>query len=89
MNNSTEIRGIADGVAALSVCESLLLAMGDLKIMGEKEAVGIITDAANAHRGAGSTSQDRPSTLRSSQSWIGSLPVAIRSGAPEPGANGI
>ncbi len=48
----------ASGLAALSICESLILAMGDLKIMGEKDAVGVITDAASAHRGAGSSTQD-------------------------------
>ena len=52
MANSTDIDGAASGVAALSICESLLLAMGDLKLMGEEEIVGIITDAANAHRDA-------------------------------------
>lgn len=59
MANPTDTRDIAAGVAALSICESLLLAMGDLKIMGETEAVGVISDAANAHRGAGSTTQDK------------------------------
>ena len=59
MTNPTEINGVAAGIAALSICESLLLAMGDLKIMGEKEAIGIITDAANAHRGAGASKIDR------------------------------
>ena len=49
---------IASGVAALSICESLLLALGDLKIMGETEAIGVITDAASAHRNAGANSQD-------------------------------
>jgi hypothetical protein len=35
MANSNDIGDVASGVAALSVCESLLLAMGDLKIMNE------------------------------------------------------
>ena len=30
MTNPTEINGVAAGIAALSICESLLLAMGDL-----------------------------------------------------------
>lgn len=45
----------AAGMAALSICESLILAMGDLKIMGESDAVAVITDAASAHRAAEGT----------------------------------
>lgn len=52
MTHPTDLTNIASGMAALSICESLLLAMGDLKIMGEKEALGVIDDAAAAHRGA-------------------------------------
>ena len=59
MTNPTDLRSTASGVAALSICESLLLAMGDLKIMGEHNAIGIITDAANAHRGAGASPEER------------------------------
>lgn len=55
----TEIQNTASGLAALSICESLLLAMGDLKIMGENDAVGVISDAASAHRGAGSTADEK------------------------------
>jgi len=50
MANSNDVGDVASGVAALSICESLLLAMGDLKIMNEKEAVGVIEDAAAGHR---------------------------------------
>jgi hypothetical protein len=49
----------AAGVAALSICESLILAMGDLKIMGEHDAIGVISDAAEAHRGAGITKEQK------------------------------
>jgi hypothetical protein len=52
MINPIDKNNIASGVAALSICESLLLAMGDLKIMNETEAVGVINDAAEAHRAA-------------------------------------
>lgn len=48
----------ASGVAALSICESLLLALGDLKIMDEKEVMGVIADAANAHREARGSAKD-------------------------------
>lgn len=38
------------GTAALSICESLLLALNDLGILPEAEIVGILTDAAAVHR---------------------------------------
>ena len=50
MASSNDIGDVASGLAALSICESLLLAMGDLKIMKEADAVGVIEDAAAAHR---------------------------------------
>lgn len=59
MDKATDIRSTAAGLAALSICESLLLAMGDLKIMGEDDAVGVVSDAAAAHRDAGGTPEDR------------------------------
>jgi len=37
------------GLAALSICESLLLALNDHKILPEREIVGILQDAAAAH----------------------------------------
>ena len=40
------------GLAALAICESLLLAMNDRKILPEREIVGILTDAAAAHENA-------------------------------------
>lgn len=42
----------ASGMAALSICGSLLLAMGDLKLIDEKQAIGVINDAAAAHQAA-------------------------------------
>jgi hypothetical protein len=58
MTTPTDMRSTASGVAALSICESLILAMGDLKLISEHDAVGVITDAASAHRGAGGSPQD-------------------------------
>ena len=58
MTIPADLHNTASGLAALSICESLILAMGDLKIMGEKDAIGVISDAADAHRGAGSTVDD-------------------------------
>jgi hypothetical protein len=59
MVESTDINGAASGLAALSICESLLLALGDLKLMGEKEIVGVVEDAATAHRNVGDTARDK------------------------------
>lgn len=46
----TEPTDIA-GSAALSICESLLLALNDGKILPEREILGILRDAAAAHEG--------------------------------------
>ncbi len=37
------------GIAALSICESLLLAINDRNLLPEAEIVGILRDAAAAH----------------------------------------
>ena len=58
MVESTNIGDAASGLAALSICESLLLAMGDLRLMNEKEVVGVVVDAAEAHRNAGESARD-------------------------------
>ena len=48
----------ASGLAALSICESLLVSLRDLKIMGEKEVVGLLQDASAAHHNAVASAQD-------------------------------
>jgi hypothetical protein len=40
------------GQAALTICESLLLALNDRNILPEREIVGILRDAAAAHEEA-------------------------------------
>ena len=40
------------GTAALAIVESLLLCLGDKKILTEREVVAILTDAAAAHHNA-------------------------------------
>lgn len=40
------------GHAALAICESLILALSDRAIIDEREAIGILEDAATAHRNA-------------------------------------
>ena len=58
MASPTDLRSAASGIAALSICESLMLALGDLNILGEVDAIGVIKDAASAHRGAGASPED-------------------------------
>ncbi|MEK0163719.1 hypothetical protein VWZ88_13445 [Phaeobacter sp. JH20_36] len=43
------------GMAALSICEALLLAMNDHKLLPEREIVGILRDAAKTHENAAVT----------------------------------
>lgn len=40
------------GLAALSICEALLLAMNDRGLLPEKEILGVLRDAAAAHENA-------------------------------------
>ncbi len=40
------------GNAALTICESLLLAMNDLDIISERKIIGILQDAATTHEEA-------------------------------------
>lgn len=40
------------GTAALAICESLLLALNDHKVLPEREILGILRDAAAAHEDA-------------------------------------
>ena len=47
----------ADGMAALGICESLLLALTDLKVIDEQEARDLLTDVATTHNEAAAASQ--------------------------------
>jgi hypothetical protein len=38
------------GAAALSICESLLIALNDLNVIDDKETRAVLTDAAETHR---------------------------------------
>jgi hypothetical protein len=40
------------GAAALAICESLILCLGDRKILAEREVIGIMQDAIAAHLNA-------------------------------------
>ena len=46
-----------DGTAALGICESLILAMTDLKIMSEENARTLLADVESTHQSAADTSQ--------------------------------
>ncbi len=59
MTTMKDMDGSASGVAALSIVESLLLALGDLKLMDESEVLGVISDAAEAHRVVSDSPSDR------------------------------
>ena len=46
------------GTAALAICESLLLALNDHNVLPETEIVGVLRDAAAAHKYAPAGDQD-------------------------------
>jgi hypothetical protein len=46
----------SDGSAALGICESLLLALTDLKLLSDTDADKILADVVNAHVEAARTS---------------------------------
>ena len=64
MASSADMLDAASGMAALSICESLLLAMGDLKIMNEQQAIGVIKDAAASHQAASDIASSAEATSR-------------------------
>ena len=47
----------AKGMAALGICESLLLALTDLNVISEEDVRGLLTDVATTHNEAASGSQ--------------------------------
>nr|WP_321524968.1 hypothetical protein [uncultured Cohaesibacter sp.] len=51
------------GIAALSICESLLLALNDQKILTEAQILGVLEDAAAAHENVAKSAPD-PETHR-------------------------
>lgn len=48
----------SSGVAALSICESLLLALNDAKVLPAKEILGVLEDAAATHENAGGSDRE-------------------------------
>ena len=47
------------GLAALAICEALLLALNDHKLLPEREIVGVLMDAAASHENAVGPAADR------------------------------
>ena len=47
------------GMAALSLCESLLLALNDADVLPESEIKGVLKDAAASHENAGGSEAER------------------------------
>jgi hypothetical protein len=52
MNDQDDADRKSAGAAALSICESLLIALNDLKIIDDKETRAVLQDAAESHRNA-------------------------------------
>lgn len=46
------------GMAALTICEALLLALNDAHILPEAEITGVLTDAAATHENAAGSEED-------------------------------
>lgn len=46
------------GMAALSICEAMLLALNDAKILPQSEISGILKDAAAAHENASGSASE-------------------------------
>lgn len=52
------VRPDMTGLAALSICESLLLALMEREILDRSEVRGLLEDAATTHRNAAMTSEE-------------------------------
>jgi hypothetical protein len=54
----TDIKDVAAGYAAFAICESLMLALTELKVLDDDGARGVLEDAATTQRGAARTAGD-------------------------------
>lgn len=57
MPNMSNMNSTDQGQAALAICESILIALSDLKVFTLQDARDVLIDAANAHRGAGGNTE--------------------------------
>jgi hypothetical protein len=55
MAETVDVSSKAAAMAALAICESLLLALCDLKVVAAKDAADLLKDAAAAYRRAEGT----------------------------------
>lgn len=67
------------GMAALTICEALLLAMNDHKLLPEAEIMGVLQDAATTHENAAALA-DTPHDLRKDHAGAARLINDIISG---------
>ncbi|NBR83717.1 MAG: hypothetical protein EBT52_08315 [Flavobacteriia bacterium] len=58
------------GMAALTICEALLLALNDAHILTEKEIMGVLMDAAATHENAVGSKADADVKHRASAALI-------------------
>lgn len=58
MAMTSEIKNLAAGCAALAICESLLLALTEAKVLDGHDVRGVLEDAATAHRDSESAALD-------------------------------
>jgi hypothetical protein len=58
MSNSLKIEREFSGLAALSICESLLLELAESNVLSYRDARGVLEDAAAAHRQALGTNEE-------------------------------
>ena len=70
--NSTTITFIPDvsGQAALTVCESLLLALSGCKTLPEKESLGVLKDVASTHRNAAESGENSDLNNAARSLWL-------------------
>jgi hypothetical protein len=67
-----------EGLAALGICESLLLALVELKIISKEDADGLLTDVATTHKDAITVSSE-PDKHRAVVAIVEKLIVGARS----------
>lgn len=49
MDHEIDNSGVVAGLAALAICESLLLALAEQKVLSRRDTLGVLVDAAAVH----------------------------------------
>jgi hypothetical protein len=79
----TQIRSVAaEGLAALGICESLVLALTDLRVISERDARNLLNDVATTHTNAAAASTT-PEMHHAVVEIIGRI-LAGKNGSPLP-----